>query len=331
MALKSLALVPKALAMAEHARRWGASHVHAEFAGHPATAAWLMRRFGGPSYSVSCRAHDIFRTQSLLGAKLGDAAAVRTVSHFGRRFLQERVAGLAEREIHVIHSSVDVASMAPAAPEGAGPFRILFVGALEAKKGVEYLLDALASASARLGDWTCELAGDGPLARHLRERAEALGIAQRLQFHGAADFETVTAAYRRAHLCVAPSIIGPGGRQEGIPNVMIEAMAFARPVISTAISGIPELIEDGVSGLLVPHSDAAALAGAILRIRQDPSAAAQMGRRGRLVVERSFDLAANARRQLALFEAAAREDAVDRARGRARGAPATAGVPLLPS
>jgi glycosyltransferase involved in cell wall biosynthesis len=141
----------------------------------------------------------------------------------------------------------------------------------------------------------------------------------------------VSAAYRRAHLCVAPSIIGPGGRQEGIPNVMIEAMAFARPVISTAISGIPELIEDGVSGLLVPHSDAAALAGAILRIRQDPLAAAQMGRRGRLAVERSFDLAVNAKRQLALFEAAAREDAVAGACGRARVAGAGAQVPLLPS
>src|SRR4028119_499786 len=103
LCLKSLALIPKALAMAEHARREQVHHVHAEFAGHPATVAWLMHRFGGPAYSVSCRAHDIFRTQSLLDRKLGEARAVRTVSGFGRAFLQERVAGLKHKPIQIIH------------------------------------------------------------------------------------------------------------------------------------------------------------------------------------------------------------------------------------
>ena len=299
--LKSLALVPKALAMAEHARRWGADHVHAEFAGHPATVAWLMQRFGGPSYSVSCRAHDIFRTQSLLSEKLGEASAVRSVSAYGRAFLKERVPVLREREIHVIHSSVDLARIERAPVPGEGPFRILFVGALEAKKGVEHLLSALARASARLGDWECELAGDGPLRAALEAQAEALGIAGRVRFHGACDFEAVTAAYRRASVCVAPSVIGPGGRQEGIPNVMIEAMAFERPAVSTPISGIPELIEDGVSGLLVPPGDAGALAEALVRLRSDPDFAAALARRGRAVVEARFDLSVNAARQMRLF------------------------------
>ena len=301
LCLKSLALVPKALVMAERARRETVHHVHAEFAGHPATVAWLMHRLGGPSYSVSCRAHDIFRTQSLLDRKLGEASAVRTVSAFGRDFLRERVPAISDKSIQVIHSSVDLPQLPTREPAPASPFRVLFVGALEAKKGVQHLLSALALSSGELGGWECEVAGDGPLRGDLEEQARSLGIGDRVRFYGAMDFEAVSAAYRRASVCVAPSVIGPGGRQEGIPNVMIEALSYAKPAISTPISGIPELIEDGVSGLLVPPEDPQRLAEALLRVRADPGFAAALGRRGREVVEREFDLSRNAARQMALF------------------------------
>lgn len=302
IAAKSLALVPKSLAIAEHARAWGATHVHAEFAGHPATAAWLAHLAGGLPYSVSCRAHDMFRTQALLAEKLGAAAAVRTVSEFGRDFLRSHVAGLAGRDIHVIHSSVDVARIAPVEDVPAtDPFRILYVGALEPKKGVAHLLDALAIAGPMLGDWRCDLIGHGPDAAALHAHATRLGLADHLRFHGSKPFEVVAQAYRTASVCVAPSVIGPDGRQEGIPNVMIEALAYQRPAITTRISGIPELIRDGVTGLLVPPGDAPALAAALQRVHADPHAALAMARRGRAHVEAEFDLETNARRQLALF------------------------------
>lgn len=300
--VKSLAMLPKALAIAEDAREWGATHVHAEFAGHPATAAWFGHRLGGLPYSVSCRAHDIFRTQKLLPVKLGEAAAVRTVSGFGRAFLRDKVAGMACRDIHVIHSSVDVAAIEPVAEApSVAPFRILYVGALEPKKGVEYLLEALAEVGPHLGDWRCEAIGHGPSAEALRRRAVELGLAERVTFLGMQPFERVVAAYARASVCVAPSVIGPSGRQEGIPNVMIEALAYQRPAITTNISGIPELIRDGDTGLLVPQRDAAALGAALRRVHDDPVAALAMAKRGRAHVEAQFDLAVNARRQLALF------------------------------
>lgn len=298
---KSLALLPKALAIAADARDWGATHVHAEFAGHPATVAWLGRRFGGLPYSVSCRAHDIFRTQRLLTRKLGEALAVRTVSDFGKAFLEDKVPGMAGRPV-VIHSSVDVAAIAPVATlPSTAPFRILYVGALEAKKGVEYLLDALAAAGPSLGDWHCDLIGNGPSADALRQKATSLGLESRVTFHGAQPFERVAAAYQTASVCVAPSVIDPDGRQEGIPNVMIEALAYQRPAITTAISGIPELIRDGETGLLIPQRDAAALAAALRRVYDDPAAALEIAKRGRAHVEAEFDLEMNARRQLALF------------------------------
>ncbi|TKD51032.1 glycosyltransferase family 4 protein [Sphingomonas baiyangensis] len=299
---KSLALVPKALAIAADARAWGASHVHAEFAGHPATAAWIGRRTGGLPYSVSCRAHDIFRTQALLPEKLGAAQAVRTVSAFGAVFLREKVAGMAARDIHVIHSSIDTARIEPVAvPPSRDPFRILYVGALEPKKGVGHLLDALSAIAARLGDWRCELIGHGPDADALKAKAAALGLGDRLHFAGVQPYEVVAEAYRTASVCVAPSVIGPDGRQEGIPNVIIEALANQRPAITTAISGIPELIRDGETGLLVPPGDAPALGAALLAVHADPQAALAMAKRGRAHVEAEFDLVANARRQLALF------------------------------
>lgn len=304
IAAKSIALLPKALAIAADARAWGADHVHAEFAGHPATSAWIGRRMGGLPYSVSCRAHDIFRTQRLLDAKLAEANGVRTVSEFGAAFLRRTVAVIADRPVQVIHSSIDTGRITPVeTTPSTDPFRILYVGALEPKKGVEYLLDALAAVGDRLGNWRLDLIGGGPSADRLRARAAPFG--DRVCFRGMQPFETVAESYRNASVCVAPSVIGPNGRQEGIPNVMIEALAYQRPAITTAISGIPELIRDGETGLLVPQRDSAALAAALLKVHADPEAALAMARRGRRHVEQEFDLAVNAQRQLAMFAAAA--------------------------
>ena len=299
---KSLAMLPKALQFARHCRAAGIEHVHAEFAGHPATMAWIAHRFGGPDYSVSCRAHDIFRTQALLAQKLGEARGVRTVSSFGRRFLQQKLANGPALEIEVIHSSVDTANIRTGAVQidPARP-RLLYVGALEPKKGVDYLLQALAAIGGQLGDWQLEVIGDGPSRAALEQLAARLGIAGRIRFRGALPFEDVAEAYKAAALCLCPSIIGPGGRMEGIPNVVIEALANRRPVVSTDISGIPELIDHGEHGLLVPERDADALGRAILQVFAKPAEAAAMAERGRAKVEAEFDLSRNAARQLALF------------------------------
>lgn len=302
MLLKSLALLPKALVMAKELRAWGADHVHAEFAGHPATAAWISRRFGGPDYSVSCRAHDIFRTQKLLPRKLGEASAVRTVSAYGRQFLKERLPNGDAMDIQVIHSSVDVHAIdTPFIPlEPLAP-RLLYVGALEPKKGVEYLIEALAGISDRLGDWSCDIIGSGPSREALLKMASDRGLGARLIFHGAMPFEDVARAYARAQLCLCPSVIGPGGRMEGIPNVVIEALANRKPVIATNISGIPELVTDYVHGRLVPQRDANALAEAIIWMLANPDAARSMALAGRARVEEEFDLRANALRQMQMF------------------------------
>jgi glycosyltransferase involved in cell wall biosynthesis len=302
---KSLGLFPKSLAIAEELEAWGCDHVHAEFAGHPATAAWIVNARTGIPYSVSCRAHDIFRTQNLLAEKLGAAAFVRTISDFNKAFLLDHVSGLDPARIHVIHSSVPTDEFAPLPPPATGVFSVAYVGSLQKRKGVDVLLRALGPLSARR-PWRCDIVGGGPEAGRLHALSAELGLGDSVVFHGPQPYQRVAEFYRDANVVVAPSVVGPRGRTEGIPNVMIEALAYQRPAISTRVSGIPELIRHGRTGLLTEPGSVGELARALAWVRAQPEEAYAMAVAGRAEVERSFDLAVNARRQLDLFAAHSR-------------------------
>jgi len=299
---KTLFITPKCLAFAEDMKAWGADHVHAEFATHPATCAWIAGRFAGLPYSVSCRAHDIFLTRSLLAEKLGEASFVRTISRFNVHFLTEKLPGLDNKQLAVIHSSVPVDTI-PALPEPEpGPFRIRYLGSLEVRKGIDVLLRALAALNARGGDWNCDIVGSGPERSRLERLCADLNLEDRVRFLGPLPFEKVKTVYEDANVVVVPSIVGPGGRTEGIPNVIMEALAHQRPVIATDVSGIPELVKDHETGLLVSPGDDAALADALRWVRNNPAEAYGMAVKGRALVEEEFNLSINAGAQLDLFE-----------------------------
>jgi colanic acid/amylovoran biosynthesis glycosyltransferase len=297
---KSLAILPKSLAFAREIESWGVSHVHGEFAGHPGTAAWIIGRATGLPYSFSARAHDIFVTQALLKTKIDEAAFVRTISDFNVEFLERRL-GIDRRRVHVVHSSIDVERIEARPTPRGETLRLLMVGSMEKRKGVDVLLRALAL----LGDldYSCEFIGDGPDRTMLLRLAANLGVSDRVAFQGARTFEDVAEAYRSADLILVPSTLGPRGRTEGIPNVIIEALAYRRPVIASRISGIPELVEDGKTGLLVEPGSAEELAAAIRRLAEDPDAADRLAAAGRRAVEERFELGRNVDRQLALFRA----------------------------
>jgi colanic acid/amylovoran biosynthesis glycosyltransferase len=299
IAAKSLALVPAALCIGEELVDWGADHVHAEFAGHPATAAWVAHHVSGVSYSVSCRAHDIFRSQRLLAQKFACASGVRTVSHFARRFIATHVDGVTKNDVEVIHSSVDVYSIPKRPRISGGTFRILYVGSLQPRKGVNVLLQALKQFDRP--DWHLDIVGDGPDRQMLEAMVHSLALTQHVTFHGQRQFSDITTFLERASVCVAPSIIGPNGRTEGIPNVMIEALAYQRPAISSNVSGIPELIRPGETGWLTEPEDVPGLTLALLEVYDDPKLADKFACQGRSLVEREFDLRVNTRRQLDLF------------------------------
>lgn len=167
--------------------------------------------------------------------------------------------------------------------------RLLFVGRLTEKKGLTYLIAALSMILGRGGNCTLSVIGDGRLRPQLHAQCADLGIADRVSFLGVRTHDEIAQAMREAHILLAPSVQANNGDQEGIPNVLKEAMACGLPVVSTWHSGIPELIEHGVSGLLAPERNAAALAALIEHLLEQRDQWPAFQDAARRKIEEAFD------------------------------------------
>ena len=297
---RALVTVPIAAAHARTVRERGVEHVHAHYATWPALAAWVCRRLAGTPYSITAHAHDIFVDQSMLSRKLADASFTVTISEYNRRFLSAY--GDPER-IEVVHAGIDPAAheFRPRAVPAEGPVRALCVASLQEYKGHAVLLDALAGAPA-LERVELDLVGAGALRAELERRAGELGLSARVRFMGSAPEETVRELLGGADLLVLPSVVARNGQMEGLPVVLMEALASGVPVVATRLSGVPELIDHDRTGLLAAPGDPADLRDALERLvggRFEPDLAA-----GRALVERSFDVADSAARLQQLFDTA---------------------------
>jgi glycosyltransferase involved in cell wall biosynthesis len=248
-----------------------AEHIHAHFAHGPATCAAMVSRLSGVPYSFTAHARDIFEyaDKRSVHDKVAAAQSVIAISEHGqRRVIDLAGAPLADR-VQLVHNGIDLAHFRRRLTEPSGTPHVLCVARLVEKKGQDTLLRAI-SVLARHGRTVeCELIGDGPLREDLERTAEWLGIADRVQFSGAVDAEGVRAAYEKATMFVLPCQMDSNGDQDGLPVSLVEAMAVGVPVVSTTISGIPELITNGVSGLLVEPHDAHALAEAMATVIDD--------------------------------------------------------------
>ncbi|MEA2130762.1 MAG: colanic acid/amylovoran biosynthesis glycosyltransferase [Solirubrobacteraceae bacterium] len=300
------ALVTVALA-GDHARamrRLGVEHVHAHFANYPALAAWTVARLAGPTYSFTAHAHDIFRDQSFLPRLVADARFVVTISEFNREFLEQHNG--ARTPVHVVHCGVDPATwpLRLRALPARGPVRALCVASLEEKKGHRVLLHALAGGGGELGRVELDLVGPGALRAQLEALARELGLGDRVRFHGALPEPAVAELLDRADLFVLASIVERSGFMEGIPVALMEALAAGVPVVATRLSGVPELVRDGATGLLAEPGDAVSLRAALQRAIGDPAAARGRAAAGRELVEREFDAGASAARVAELIRGA---------------------------
>ena len=297
---RALVTVPLAAAHARVVRRRGVEHVHAHYATYPALSAWICRRLAGASYSITAHAHDIFVDQCMLSRKLADASFTVTISEFNRRYLSRY--GDPAR-IEVVHAGIDVAAYTfrPRSMPREGPVRALCVASLQEYKGHAVLLEALAGAPA-LERVELELVGSGPLRAELEKQVRRLGLSERVRFAGSVPEDVVRSLLDRADLLVLPSIVARDGQMEGLPVVLMEALASGVPVVATRLSGVPELVEDERTGLLAAPGDAADLREALERVvngRFEPDLA-----EGRALVARSFDVAGSVARLGHLFESA---------------------------
>jgi glycosyltransferase involved in cell wall biosynthesis len=269
----------------------GFDHVLSYWGNFPATSAYVFHRLAYPSvpFTVMCHAGtDLYRTPIFLRQKLLYADNVLVPCEFNRAFLRERHAPVYDRiasKVHVHHLGLDLSEYRLVGG-GRAADTLLAVGSFDGVKGFDYLLRAAAALRRAGVPVTVELVGDGPEAGALRALARRLGIGDAARFRGWLEPAEVRAAMERATLLVHPS----AGLGDAVPTVIKEAIAVGTPVVASNVAGIPELLDHGRGGVLVPPRDVDALAGAIARLLRDGPLRDGLATHARAYAERMFDL-----------------------------------------
>jgi glycosyltransferase involved in cell wall biosynthesis len=304
--LKGLAIMPGVVAWAEEMRRSGVGHIHAHYGTHPALAAMLAARHADIGYSFTVHAHDLFVDTTMLAEKIRQARFVVTISEYNRRRIGALAGPDAAAKVVVVRCGVDPAMLEARdwRPPADGPARILTVASLQEYKGLDRLIAACGLLRDRGVAFVCEVVGEGPLRASLERLIARLGLREQVRLLGPRDQHDVRARMARASVYVQPSVIARDGQMEGIPVALMEAMASGVPVVASALSGIPELVRHGETGLLVPPGQPTALCDAILACLTASDDAVARARRARALIESSYDLRQNAKQLAALFDRA---------------------------
>ncbi|HUR82775.1 MAG TPA: glycosyltransferase family 4 protein [Thermoanaerobaculia bacterium] len=295
-----LGIFPKSVFLARQLATEGVKHIHVHYASHPATMALIVSKFAPITYSFTVHAFDIQGDRSLLDWKIRESRFVRSISQYNKRFLEGLYPKDAHGKIEVIHVGIEPDVYAnDVAPV---PGRILCVAGHRPYKGLPYLIEACRILRDEGIDFECNLVGHGPMHDELESMIRDRNLGDRVHLIGPRPEEEVAKMMREASLFVLPSIVDKDGMMEGIPVALMEAMATGRAVVSTTTAGIPELVDHGVSGLLVPPQDPTALANAIKTLLSDPVKSKAMGARGQEKVRAEFDLRDSAAQLLALTD-----------------------------
>ena len=287
-------------------------HLHAHFAHGTTTITWHAARIAGVSFSFTGHARDIYaehlNPKGWLRRKLLAARFVVTCTEANVRHLR---AIAPEADIHLVYHGLNAEFtrllQAPQPRAGSdGELRVLAVGRQVAKKGFDVLVDACAVLRRRGVPFKAAIVGqEDKHSPAVRERIAAHGLEREIRLPGPMGQHDLLREYRSASALCMPSRLLPDDR-DGIPNVLVEAMAAGTPVIASAVSGIPELVQDGVNGLLVAPEDPEALADTLLRLHDDPGLATTLAHRGRKTVAERFDGSSAAGTLAALFRSAVR-------------------------
>ncbi|HVS33357.1 MAG TPA: glycosyltransferase [Thermoanaerobaculia bacterium] len=303
--IRTLALFPKAVYLAQILPRLGIRHLHAHLASQPATMAYIVHSFSEATYSFTVHGPDVFVHRRLLRQKIAQAKFVRAVSTFTKAFLSGLFPIATKGRIAVVHTGVnpDVYEQAAAEPNiGRTRPRILSVAALTGAKGFTFLIEACARLVEQGIDLECTIVGEGPMRDEIRACVDQHGLAERVRLTGALPQHEVARLLAECDIFVLPSVIAYNGQMDGIPISLMEAMAAGKPVVASAISGIPELVVHEDSGLLVDSTHPERIASSIRRLIEDPALREAMGRAGQKRVRERFDVRHSAARMIELFE-----------------------------
>ena len=287
----------QALLLAQQVHRLGIQHLHAHFGTIATVASRLAARIAGVTYSFTAHAKDIFHesvNHEELRAKLADAAAVVTVSDYNLQYLRRTFGPAAERVVH-INNGIELDRFPYLEPAEREPL-ILAVGRLVEKKGFAVLVRACAQLRNAGREFRCEIAGDGELDSELRESIRSLGLERHVRMLGPQPQDVIRQKLHEASVLAAPCVVAADQDRDGLPTILLEAMAMGTPCVSTDVTGIPEILRHGETGLQVPQHDDAALANACAFLIDHAAERLRMARTARAVVEKDFDITANAGR-----------------------------------
>jgi glycosyltransferase involved in cell wall biosynthesis len=292
-----------ALYFAEFFSRSGVDHVHVHFANRAAHTALFLKEISGIPFSVTAHGQDFMKdlgSDDLLRDICAAAEFVAAETDYSRDLLRQRCPDSAGK-IHRVYNGIDLERFPAPCDEAARPRhdeqavvapnhvpRIVSVGRLVAFKGFGDLIDACAELARRRIDFVCDIIGDGPLRETLQAKIERLDLSSRVNLLGSLSQGAVLEKLHAADIFALASTTDAQGATDVFPTVILEAMASARPVVSTRLAGIPELVIDAATGLLAPPGDSKALAHALEQLLADPELRLRFGHAGRARVEQHF-------------------------------------------
>jgi glycosyltransferase involved in cell wall biosynthesis len=285
---------PKSVRFAYEMQRQGIEHVHAHFCNHPALAALIIHRLTGIPFSFTVHGSDLHKDKRMLDKKVAASAFAVTISNFNKGEMLKACGDGLRDKIHIIRCGIDSEVFLPAEQKnGKAPFRIICVASYEEVKGHKYLVEACRLLRERGIDFVCDLIGDGPVRGQVAKQIAVANLQDKVIIHGSRKRQEVADMVRAADVKVLASVPTAEGKREGIPVVIMEAMASGLPVISSQLSGIPELVDNGRTGILVAPGDAEALAEALQKLYENPALCYSMGQAGREKVLREFNMKIN--------------------------------------
>lgn len=269
-------------------RNAGVRHVHAHFAGIAARNALWLKRFFGITYSITAHADDFFGDEGEPPVSLPDilknASAIVAVSDYGAANLRDRFPDFADKVVRVYNGIPLPTVPSPSPPRTRK--RIVSIGRYIEKKGFPDLIEACARL--KTPDFECLIIGQGPMQNELQALIDARGLGQRVTLTGPKSEAEIASTLAETDLFVLPCIVGKTGSRDNLPTVIMEAMAAAVPVVSTTVAGVPEMVEHGETGFLVPEQRPDELASAMDTLLGDHDLAARFARQGRSLAEKRF-------------------------------------------
>ncbi len=273
-------------------------HLHSHFAHAPTELAWYMAKLSAGRYTISAHAKDIYTlSKKELTRRINDSELIMTCTGFNDQYMRA-LPGIDKKKIHKVYHGINLENFRPTRADNLSATELLYnqeklkllsVGRLVEKKGYSDIFLALKILADNQFLFVYDIYGAGELKDHLVKQVQELGLQDSVVFHNTTTHPQIITRMNEGGIFLCGSRIGKDGDRDGIPNTLAEAMAMELPVIATNVSGIPELVENQVSGLLIDEADPQQLAGGIEFLAKNPEQAQAYGRAARQRVEKAFN------------------------------------------